>query len=82
MSSATGITDDFISKSQAFSSSYDKPPVVHLSVEWIYANGDMWTYHSVQLDSVDTKGFVMRCVTTNKDRIKALRASWISVPSL
>ena len=72
--------DDFITKSHVFTSVYDKTPVVHLSVGYIWATTVGNTvYHSVELVNVDETKFTMRC-RSGAAKVKALTVSWISVP--
>ena len=72
--------DDYISKSHSFATVYDKAPVVHLSVEYIWANlPSDYVYHSVELVQVDERKFLMRC-RSNSNRIIAMTVTWISVP--
>ena len=74
--------DQVTEKTSSFSRVYDKPPVVHLSIEYIQSNkinvfGNL--YHSVELVQVDEKKFTLRC-RSDSDRIAALTVSWVSVP--
>merc|ERR1711879_788893 len=65
---------------QAFNSSYEEPPVVHLSVakleDWVYN-----TRFKVELIQVDNDKFMVRCCTWLDTQVQDIWVSWISFPN-
>ena len=63
-----------------FSQVYTHVPVVHLSVETMYADtNDQAILHALQVVSVDKRGFSVRCSAFHGREIYDLHVSWISV---
>jgi len=63
-----------------FKTPYSKPPVVQLSVMALDNNKEA-TYYGAVVESVDTRGFLMRCMTLKDPRFRVwdMDISWTSV---
>ena len=81
-SDAHGYTLWYDSVAEQFARKYQKPPVVHLSVQKMWSKGtnDRDTIYYIDLMTVNESGFDMRCRSFHDDRIRGMRVTWISIP--
>jgi len=67
-------------RTHSFTSAYARPPVVHISVEHLYAQEQHTLLYFIELVEVDEQRFTVRCRTWRDDRINDLQVLWTSFP--
>ena len=76
-----GGQDCYTTKTVHFNKVFADKPVVHLSTQHRFDDSSATDgYYAIELMSVSTDSFTMRCRTYTGDKIQAMSVSWVGIP--